>query len=419
MAGTRLLELAQQVASHYEAATGVRCTVMNLSAGKNHVPQCPFQGIDCHDCAETHRYCANLSFRFGGSYIYFCPSSLLYWSSPIVRDGLLHYAIVAGPVLVFEPDELLAEFSLESSTVQNKLELVTRLPIERIHGFAENLRMCSGWASGICEQTMNENRNQLDQQSFMNEYIQELKGRSWQDNVQSAIESLNKEARLQEAIRCGDKKNSLKLMNELLGMIFFKGTESIAQTRLRIMQLILIISRAAIQGGAAEEEILNISYRCQREINRYSDQTSISQWLSVVLHQITDMVFKTNDGRYGPLIAQAVRFIGRNFDKNVTLNQTAEAVMLSPTYFSKLFNSEMGISFSQYVNKLKIEKSCRFLLDTLVPVAEVAQIAGFTDQSYFSKVFKQQLGMTPYAFRIRGRFYPDETFEIHETSEKE
>lgn len=76
----------------------------------------------------------------------------------------------------------------------------------------------------------------------------------------------------------------------------------------------------------------------------------------------------------------------------------ANHVYLSPSYFSKVFSKEMGVSFNTWLGNLRIEKSKRLLLEN-IRLADIAAMVGFEDQSYFSKVFKKATGVSPNRYR--------------------
>jgi YesN/AraC family two-component response regulator len=72
---------------------------------------------------------------------------------------------------------------------------------------------------------------------------------------------------------------------------------------------------------------------------------------------------------------------------------------LSKSYFSKMFSDEMGITFSNYITKIRIEKSKQLLLDDTFKLVDVGYLVGFIDQSYFIKCFKKLVGASPGRYR--------------------
>ena len=99
-------------------------------------------------------------------------------------------------------------------------------------------------------------------------------------------------------------------------------------------------------------------------------------------------------------IIGAVRdYIESNYSKNITLNDAAKSVFLSPSYLSKLINERTGYSFRRLVNMARITEAVRLLENTDKSISEVAYLTGFSDHSYFTKVFRRHTGVNPSSHR--------------------
>ncbi len=411
----------QIVADHYHKATGIPCSTLDtvhkfIVHGSNEL-EALFAKIDplwVVHCLETHFHSAMLSERFGGSYIYFGLLSLLYWVSPVIMHGTMDYAIIAGPVMTLDPSEILEEHALEQEEDKTKiLELLNTIPhidINRIHSLSEVLRMCSGWASGYSEHRMVESRQSLELQSRLSENIQDMKNSSQECFHCYPIE---KESAMQEAVRWGNKPRAIVLLNEILGIILFSSGASFDRITFRVLEIISLLSRAAVQGGANEEKVLEKTFLCQKEIRYYSSLEGLSIWLSKILDSYIDMVIISVNAEFDPTIAQALRYIHSHYSEHLSLEETARCIKLSPNYFSSLFNSRMGKSFSSYVNQIRVEKAQKLLLDTSLPIIEIAGMVGFEEQSYFSKIFKDISTISPGRYRKRGASFTRENHEIH------
>ena len=96
---------------------------------------------------------------------------------------------------------------------------------------------------------------------------------------------------------------------------------------------------------------------------------------------------------------KAIKYIKDHFKEKLTLKMVASVVYMNPKYFSQVFKKEMGISFSEYVNTLKIQHACKLLEATDFPAYRISMECGFSDPSYFSRVFSNQMNMTPQNYR--------------------
>jgi YesN/AraC family two-component response regulator len=95
------------------------------------------------------------------------------------------------------------------------------------------------------------------------------------------------------------------------------------------------------------------------------------------------------------IIAKARKFIEENYNTPLTLKNLAGAVSLSPAYFSSFFKRESGLSFSEYLNKVRIEKAKELLKDPKFNITKVAFEIGYDDSQYFCRIFKKFEGISP------------------------
>lgn len=109
---------------------------------------------------------------------------------------------------------------------------------------------------------------------------------------------------------------------------------------------------------------------------------------------------KKNMPVLSPEIAKAVCYITRNLN-GVSLLNTARHVNLSQSYFSTVFKKELGVSFSDYVIQARIDKAKEMFIAGDCKISYVATALGFSDPSYFSRVFKKITGIRPNEYRNR------------------
>jgi len=105
----------------------------------------------------------------------------------------------------------------------------------------------------------------------------------------------------------------------------------------------------------------------------------------------------------GPTISapvlEAVRYIRYHFHEDVALADVARHIDMSPSWLTKRFNQECGVSIPQYLMQVRVEKAQKLLAETGMLVFEVANAVGFENPRYFVSVFKKATGLTPKAYR--------------------
>lgn len=102
---------------------------------------------------------------------------------------------------------------------------------------------------------------------------------------------------------------------------------------------------------------------------------------------------------YSYPIQKAIEYMRKNFQNPISLGDIAENVGFSPEYFCRLFKSEVGVNFSNYLLKMRLEESARLLKTTHHKVYEIAQMVGYHNLSYYSRIFKKMYGVNPFEFR--------------------
>ncbi|MFC5401204.1 response regulator transcription factor [Cohnella soli] len=98
-------------------------------------------------------------------------------------------------------------------------------------------------------------------------------------------------------------------------------------------------------------------------------------------------------------IQEAVKYILDNYRQALGIREVAGHVYLNPSYFSVLFKKETGLSFSDFLMIVRLEKAKELLKKVHLKIYEVAQMTGFQTGRYFTEVFKEQTGMLPSEYR--------------------
>lgn len=99
------------------------------------------------------------------------------------------------------------------------------------------------------------------------------------------------------------------------------------------------------------------------------------------------------------MIEQVCDYIDRNIEKDITRSSIAEAVHINPEYLSKVFKKEKGIGLSNYITEEKVKRAKSYLDNTSLPISVIASKLGYSNFSYFSKIFKTSTGVLPNDYR--------------------
>jgi AraC family transcriptional regulator, L-rhamnose operon transcriptional activator RhaR len=99
------------------------------------------------------------------------------------------------------------------------------------------------------------------------------------------------------------------------------------------------------------------------------------------------------------LVNKAIEYLKHNYNTDVRLEDVAIRSFISKNYFSKLFKDVTGTSFSDYVQKLRVDEACSLLRNTDMKVTSIAMQIGINDMKFFYEVFKKITGKTPGDYR--------------------
>jgi two-component system response regulator YesN len=98
-------------------------------------------------------------------------------------------------------------------------------------------------------------------------------------------------------------------------------------------------------------------------------------------------------------IRKAMDYIAGRFHHDLSIDEVSEFIGLSCSHFCVLFKKENGVTFLEYLTKLRIERAASILRNTDVKVYQIAPLVGYQDAKYFTQVFKRIMDMTPSEYR--------------------
>lgn len=125
----------------------------------------------------------------------------------------------------------------------------------------------------------------------------------------------------------------------------------------------------------------------------------LNSLLEDVSEKMVQKVNNYNNKSLKLILRKAIDYIHEHYNEPVTLNEVAENIYVSTFYISRMFKKELGKSFVDYLNDVRIEKAKELLRDVKYKTYEVAELVGIADAHYFSKLFKKYSGMTPSEYR--------------------
>ena len=99
-------------------------------------------------------------------------------------------------------------------------------------------------------------------------------------------------------------------------------------------------------------------------------------------------------------VKEIKQIIQDQIDSNLNLTEISRSLDINPSYLSREFSKHFGnLSFGEYIRKLRIEKAIALMEQNQYTLTEIAYLTGFSDQSHFTRIFKQHTGKSPFAYK--------------------
>src|ERR1035437_1157008 len=210
---------------------------------------------------------------------------------------------------------------------------------------------------------------------------------------------LSQEPMLLAAIMRGDRGEARHLINYVLVHIYSAGEERSDLLKGLLLELVIMISRAAVEAGAVQSEVLGMNFRLLTELANINDDEDLAAWLRKTLEHVFSTIERQEDFTPPLLIGKALEFMRTNLHRDISRDETARHAGISPSHFSRLLKEGTGRSFTELLRQCRVDLACDLLRDSERSLAEIADVCGFCDQSYFTRVFQDVKGATPKQFR--------------------
>ncbi len=141
---------------------------------------------------------------------------------------------------------------------------------------------------------------------------------------------------------------------------------------------------------------LSLAYTGLDQVGKAVEQTD--RWLSYRTESENGQLHTFEQ----PLREEIVKirdYLLNHLQDELSIEVASNVVNMSHSYFSHLFKEEMNISFTDYVNRIRILKACELLSNTKLKIQQIACMVGYNNFNYFCVIFKKQIGMTPNQYR--------------------
>ncbi|MGQ9638401.1 MAG: helix-turn-helix domain-containing protein [Thermodesulfobacteriota bacterium] len=361
-------------------------------------------------CAEAHKEALRESLRWGEAIFSKCCFFIMQIVAPILKNGKVVGGLVASPFLLVNPSELQPE-ELDS-LYQGRLKkthlfekALLSIPVVKDREVKEIAQYLFQLADNLSDPDLGDLIKIREAQVLQGKIADQIRRLKDLDRELTA-DSLSKlfyerEKEIVTKIRLGDREGAKEILYQLLAIILVQYLENFELLKISILELLIILSRAAVEAGAKIEEILGLRYGFITEIAKLRDQEELCVWIVKILEKMTEQIYQTRNAKNYQRLKKVMEFIEAHYNEPLTVEQIAREIYLSPSRLSHIIKDEFGTTLMDCISKVRIDKAKRLLDNGEISIAQIAQEVGFSDQSYFTKVFKKIEGCTPKIYRVR------------------
>ncbi len=357
-------------------------------------------------CNKERRRSLEIAIETGQSYISLCHAGIVLVCVPIMDKDKALGGIFFGKclwepvtqILVKDVEKRLNDIRLNRKKMTAALRELPFIQGRKINKAAQFLFDLLYEVASFDLRVIRWRRERSEQQSKIGEFIQEKKrlGTEWHYPLESERELMGK-------VKIGDRTGAKEILNSILGTILFKTIGDLGILKARLLELLSILSRSAVQGGVNIDVMLEKNLTYVNKVMRINNQEDLCAWISTALNEFIELVYSSQDARKVSQIRPAINYIDANYNKPITLAEVAKASHLSVSRLAHIFKEQMGITIIDYLTSVRIERAKQLLLATDQNCTEICFEVGYNNQSYFTRTFKGLVGMTPRQFKVRNQ----------------
>jgi len=187
-------------------------------------------------------------------------------------------------------------------------------------------------------------------------------------------------------------------LQKTIDIYCYENEGDFSTVRLRTLQTLTNINRAAYNAGANPDQLFQLSMKLIAKISNIKSKKGLLQFAKNILNSSISMV-PDKDYWASDKVNEALKYMRQHCADNLSRDEVAKVAGCSPAHFSRIFSATTGHSFKETVLDLKIKLAQDYLGQNDLSITVIAFKVGFGDANYFSSVFKRVAGLTPLQYR--------------------
>ena len=178
------------------------------------------------------------------------------------------------------------------------------------------------------------------------------------------------------------------------------SADALRQMKNIFIATVTLASRSAIRGGMDAEEALSLSDSLIRQCERLFSPQDITNLQYFAVKSYVEAVARVRSlGPRGPLARKVTAYVRAHLSEPIRTEEAAAALYMSRSHLSEAFHRETGMTLSSFIDLIKIDEAKHLLAHSDRSIAMIASYLGYSNQSHFTRKFREVTGLTPGAYR--------------------
>lgn len=356
-------------------------------------------------CQGSYARAGRQAAKWNEPYIFRCHAGLITWACPIVINDNHIGNIVCGQVMMWEPEEFFWEEMEELTRDLHEergemLEAARRLEIvsaPQVQAAADLLYITANYLTQSGTDLLNYQHRLRSVGSWL--WVNYRKGQeSKKDAADVCYGDL--ENHIFAEIRQGNSEKARELLDKLALQFFTRSKGQLEVIKGLSIEFVISLGRLATEFGVKFEESFRYGILKFKQLEEADTVEKVFLWLLSIGNSYIDVLAKHTTSESEAVVKKAVGYIEEHYaSPDLSLDEIAKAAFISPTYLSRLFKKKMGYTLMEHIRNIRIDRAKQLLQQPDKNTTEVAHSVGYSDRSYFCKVFKQIVGLSPNEYR--------------------
>jgi two-component system response regulator YesN len=357
-------------------------------------------------CIQNRIRTMHMAMETGQPYTTLCHAGIIVSCVPVMNNDILLGGIFLGkclsesfgPVIEADLNKRLLKLRIDKTALFSAARKLPVLGARYIHEAVEFLFIMLYDTTGLDPRVIQWKQQKTLQQAKIGEIIQQQK-------LTGAPEKypFQREQELIAKVKIGDKTGAREILNSILGNILFRNPGKLNILRIRLVELLSILSRSASESGVDPDTLLEKNLNYINRVITLETQEDICVWISQALNDFIDSVYELQKVQKYTRLKPAIEYLQKNYKNKILLKDIAKATHISVSRLCHLFKEQLNATVFDYLINLRINQVKYLLLSTDMSCIKICFDSGFTNLSYFNRTFKQRAGMTPIQFRNQNK----------------